>query len=220
MQPRKDSKSIAILAIFSSIIIALEVFPLPGITDIVMLPSPRFTIDWSGIPLIMIFVGLGFLSSLIGTVIMVIAIFAHGNYAGGIFKGFAELFTIVGLAVGYYLMRKRDVSNSIRWGVYLILGILFRAVGMFFTNIMLLPILYFYDFNAAVIASAILVPFNILQAVINILGGLVFYNLIPESLKVSAGLGEFYEPSRTIRELPVDEIEETDTREENEYSAD
>ena len=34
MKIRTDSKSIALLAIFSSIVIALEIFPIPGITDL------------------------------------------------------------------------------------------------------------------------------------------------------------------------------------------
>ena len=221
MKLRTDSKSIAILAIFTSIIVALEVFPVPGVTDIIVLPAPRFTIDWTGIPLVMIFIGLGFLASMISMVIMVIAIL-YRNPIGAVFKGFAELFTLLGLAIGYLVLRKREVSKPRRWAVYLIMGVTFRSVGMFFMNIVLLPALLpvFYDLNGAIVASTILVPLNAAQAAINIVGGIVFYNLIPKNLQISAGLGEFYEPSKTIRELPVEEIEEAESREEHDKSND
>jgi riboflavin transporter FmnP len=209
MKLRTDSKSIAILAIFTSIIVALEVFPVLGVTDILVLPSPRFTIDWTGIPLILIFLGLGFLATMISMVIMIIAIL-YRNPIGAVFKGFAELFTLLGLLLGYLILRKREVSKPTRWAVYIVMGVVLRTVGMFFMNILLLPALLpvFYDLNGAIIASAIIVPLNAIQAVINIVGGIVFYNLIPKNLKITAGLGEFYEPSKTIRELPAEEIEE------------
>ncbi|GAH02010.1 unnamed protein product, partial [marine sediment metagenome] len=33
MKIRTDSKSIALLAVFTSLVIALEIFPIPGLTD-------------------------------------------------------------------------------------------------------------------------------------------------------------------------------------------
>jgi hypothetical protein len=209
MQLKTDSKSIAILAIFTSIVVALEVFPVLGVTDILVLPAPRFTIDWTGIPLVLIFIGLGFLASMISMVIMIVAIL-YRNPIGAVFKGFAELFTLLGLVMGYLILRKRNVSKPVRWAIYIVMGVVLRSVGMFFMNIILLPALlpFLYDLSGAIIASAILVPLNAAQAVINIGGGIVFYNLIPKSLRISAGLGEFYDPSKTIRELPVEEIEE------------
>jgi len=209
MKMRTDSKSIAILAIFTSIIVALEVFPVLGVTDILVLPAPRFTIDWTGIPLVLIFIGLGFLASMISMIIMILAIL-YRNPVGAVFKGFAELFTLLGLVIGYLVLKKREVSKPKRWAVYLVMGMVFRTVGMFFMNIILLPALlpFLYDLDGAIIASAIIVPLNAAQAVINIVGGIVFYNIIPNNLKISAGLGEFYEPSKTIRELPAEEIDE------------
>jgi riboflavin transporter FmnP len=209
MELRTDSKSIAILAIFTSIIVALEVFPVLGVTDILVLASPRFTIDWTGIPLVLIFAGLGLIASLISLVIMFISIF-YRNPIGAAFKGIAEFLTIIGLFVGYLILRDRDVSKRMRISVYFLTGAGFRSIGMFFANIVLLPALlpFLYDVNGAIIASAIIVPLNIAQAAINIIGGFVFYDLIPKNLKISAGLGKFYEPSKTIRELPAEEIEE------------
>ncbi|MFW9769625.1 MAG: hypothetical protein ACFFF9_04795 [Candidatus Thorarchaeota archaeon] len=209
MQMRTDSKSIAILAIFTSIIVALEVFPVLGVTDILVMPAPRFTIDWTGIPLVLIYIGLGWAASIVSMIVMFIAI-AYRNPIGAVFKGFAEMFTIVGMVLGYWLLRHRDVSKPVRMSVYLVSGTVLRSVGMYFMNIVLLPALlpFLYDVNGAVIASALIVPWNVVQAAINIIGGLILYDLIPKNLKISAGLGEFYEPSKTIRELPEEEIED------------
>ncbi|MFX1417004.1 MAG: hypothetical protein ACFFC0_09335, partial [Promethearchaeota archaeon] len=54
---RKDSKSIALLAVFVAMVVALEVYPILGVTDI-GIPGD-FTIDWTGIPIVIVFLGLG-----------------------------------------------------------------------------------------------------------------------------------------------------------------
>ena len=82
---------------------------------------------------------------------------------------------------------------------------------MYYTNIILLPILTPTPVEAAVIAATILIPWNMLQAVINIVVGGVLFYIIPLNLRREAGMGEFYQESfEELRELDKDEIEPPD----------
>jgi hypothetical protein len=72
---RLDSKTVALIGVFSSIVVALEVFPINGITDFKFVPGGTpFTIDWTGIPIMIVFLGLGIISSLVTVGIMFVAI--------------------------------------------------------------------------------------------------------------------------------------------------
>ncbi|MFX0053437.1 MAG: hypothetical protein ACFFAX_00960 [Promethearchaeota archaeon] len=202
---RTDSKSIALLAIFTSMVVALEVFPIVGVTDL-GLPG-GFTIDWTGIPIVIVFLGLGFVYSLVAIAAMWMAI-AYRNFNGAAFKGFAELHTIMGLLIAKILMMRFQFDKRIRILVYLIFGTVFRVIGMFFTNIYLLQFFYGFTPEAAILGAAGYSLPNVLQAIINILGGVVLYHLIPESLALQAGLGDDAgSASSRVEELPLEEIE-------------
>jgi hypothetical protein len=202
---RTDSKSIALLAIFTAMVVSLEVFPIPGVTDIG--PPGGFTIDWTGIPIVIVFIGLGFVYSLVAIVAMWMAI-AYRNFNGAAFKGFAELYTILGLLIAKIVIVRFQLDKRIRILLYLAFGSVFRVVGMFFTNIYLLQIFYGLTPEAAVIGSAAYGVPNIVQAIINILGGVALYHLIPENLALQAGLGDDAgSASSRVEELPLEEIE-------------
>jgi riboflavin transporter FmnP len=215
-QVRTDSKSIALLAIFSAMVIALEIFPIIGITDLKFYPEGiPFTIDWTGIPLVITFLGLGMVYSLIATIMMFIAI-AYRNFSGAVFKGFAEFYTLLGLVAAKLLFKRYDLNKSKLIIVYTVFGLGFRTIGMYFANIVLLPILYpaFYTTESAIIASTVLIPWNIVQAIINIVGGGILYYIIPPSLALQAGLGDDADGASTrVQELPLDEILDSSTEE-------
>ncbi|MHA2385458.1 MAG: hypothetical protein ACXAEE_04525 [Candidatus Thorarchaeota archaeon] len=202
---RTDSKSIALLAIFTAMVVSLEVFPIVGVTDI---GAPGgFTIDWTGIPIVIVFIGLGFVYSLVAIAAMWMAI-AYRNFNGAAFKGFAELYTILGLLIAKILIGRFNLDRRVRILSYLVFGSLFRVVGMFITNIYLLQVFYGLTPEASVIGSAAYAFPNIIQAVINILGGVVLYHLIPENLALQAGLGDdAVSASSRVEELPLEEIE-------------
>ncbi len=204
---RKDSKSIALLAVFVSMIVALEVYPILGVTDIGV--PGDFTIDWTGIPIVIVFLGLGIVYSMVAVAAMWMAI-AYRNFVGAAFKGFAEFYTVVGLLAAKLLIMRYDISRTARLTLYLAFGIVFRALGMFFTNIYLIQNFFGVPFEGAVIGSVAYVVPNIVQAVINIVGGVVLYHLIPESLALQAGLGDdAVSASSRVEELPSAEIEES-----------
>ncbi len=218
MELRTDSKSIAVLAIFSSIVIALEVFPIIGITDLKFFPGGTpFTLDWTGIPIMIVFLALGVISSVISIGIMFLAI-AYRNPAGAVFKGAAELFTIIGILVAKFIADKKSLGKRATVAMYLFFGVFTRSIGMFLVNIPLLPIFFplFYSTESAIIASTTLVPWNAIQAVINIVGGLVLYQFIPESIRIQAGLGKHRTDEVKYEELSEEELKaETERSHEN-----
>jgi len=211
---KTDSKSIALLAVFSAIIIVLEIFPVTGLTDLKFYPGgTQFTLDWTGIPIIIVFVGLGIISSLISIGIMFFAINFHGNFPGSVFKGIAEIFTIIGVLIAKIISDKKALGKKASASLYLIFGASTRTIGMFFVNIPLLSIFYPLSYGTtdlAIIASTVLIPWNILQAGINILGGLVLYQLIPENLRIQAGFEKHQPDEVKYEELSEDELRAED----------
>ena len=187
MKIRTDSKSIALLAVFTSLVIALEIFPILGVTDFYT-PVPNFTIDWTGIPIMIIFIGLGTVFSFFTVGIMWVFI-AYRNFQGAAFKGLAESFTLLGLIVAKLILRNRDLDWKKSAVIYFAFACLFRGVGMLFGNVVLFNLFWGSSFDAAFALSTIYVPWNIIQAAINVVGGLFLYQLIPESLRIQAGLG-------------------------------
>ncbi|UCE10799.1 MAG: hypothetical protein JSW61_02380 [Candidatus Thorarchaeota archaeon] len=208
---RTDSRSIALLAIFSAMVIALEVFPIVGITDFKPVPTvPSFTLDWTGIPIMIIFLGLGFVYALIGVLMAGLGIILHGNLIGAVFKVAAESFTILGLLSARELGRRMKWKRAPTVFAYVILAALSRSLGMYVGNIVLLPVLVVLSFDIAVVISATLVPWNAIQAVINVAGGVFLYYLIPENLALQAGLGDDADSaSSRFEELPPDEISDS-----------
>ena len=179
---RTDSKNIALLSIFSAMIIALEFLPLIGITDL-KIPGTNFTFDPTGIPITLVFLFFGFVFSFISVCIMGIVV-GYRNPIGSVFKFFAELFKIIGLALAWWILRNRQVSYKFRIIIYTLSATFFCALGMFIMNgAILLPLLYQMEPSAAWIFSATFVPLNIIQSVINVVVGGIIFGIIPENLK-------------------------------------
>lgn len=206
MMIRRDSKSIAIFSIFTSVIIALEIFPIVGLTDFYT-PVPGFTIDWTGIPIMIIFLGLGVIFSVLSIGVMWVFI-SYRNFAGAAFKGLSELLTLLGLIIAKLAMRNRDIDWKWATGIYLVSACVFRSIGMYFGNIMLFTLFGYMSYEVAIIASIAYIPWNILQATINVVGGVLLYKMIPETLAIEAGLGKY----RLVKfdkyeEIPPEELE-------------
>jgi hypothetical protein len=50
-------------------------------------------------------------------------------------------------------------------------------------------------------------PWNVLQAAINVLGGTLLYRMIPESLAIQAGLGKYGIAGDKYEEISEEELE-------------
>ena len=205
MNLRTDSRSIAILSIFAAMILALEILPIPLLTDIPLFGG--FTLDPTGIPITIVFLAFGNVFSLILIPIMWIAI-AYRNPIGSVFKGFAEVYTLLGLIVAKLFLRNRQYDWKVAVPIYLTFGVAFRAVGMYITNIFLVQWLYGLPLEIAILSSGTFVVPNIIQALINILAGIVIFMLIPENLAIQARFGKYgADEYEKYEEISVEEIE-------------
>ena len=203
---RKDSKSIAILAIFTALVLVIEFVKIPGITDIPLDPEGRFTIDATGIFIMIIFLGLGFVYSMVTIAGAWIGI-ASRNPISASFKAIAELYTVIGLGIAKLIGMRLHVSKKMQVALYLTIGCLFRAAAMYPTNILLLQMLIGLPLEAAIAGSTLYVSLNLIQAAVNIVGGVILFYLIPENLALQAGLGDDADrASERVQELPPDEI--------------
>lgn len=185
-----NSKNIALFAIFLAMIIALEILPIIGITDL-KIPGTNFTLDPTGIPIMLMFMFFGFGFAFIGTGMAGVIIAIRGNPIGAIFKFFAEFYKIIGLVIAWWILRRRNVSYVVRIIVYTVFATLFCTIGMYVTNgALLLPFLYGMPSSAAWTLSLTFVPLNIVQSIINVVGGGFIFGIIPEDLKAPFRLEE------------------------------
>ncbi len=185
----------------------MEVFPIIGITDLKVVPEvPSFTLDWTGIPIIFITIGLGLVYSMVSIGVMGVAI-GYRNPVGAVFKVAAESLTVIGYFIGRTLVPRRFRSEKTQLLLGLLLGSLLRAAGMVYVNVTLLPVLYGLPTDLAYSIGMILFPWNILQAAINIVGGTILYRTVPENLALQVGLGE----GRSMEETRFRELETPDS---------
>jgi len=204
---RKDSKSIALLALFSAMVIMLEAYPILGVTDIRTVGS--FTLDPTGIPLVIVLLGLGGFYSIITIFIMWVSIAYRGKVASATFKGVAELLTILGIVFARKITHGDKLSKRKEIFIWVVLASLFRSVGMFFSILVLSPYFWAATFEMALADAILYFPWNIVQACINVIGGVLLYSAIPIELKLQAGFGENPNLGKpVVEELSQDEIPE------------
>ena len=208
MKMRTDSRSIAILALFAAMILALEILPVPLLTDIPLFAG--FTLDPTGIPITIVFLAFGSVFSLILIPIMWIAI-AYRNPIGSVFKGFAEFYTLFGLIIAKLFLRNRSYDWKVAVPTYVAFGVAFRAVGMYVTNIFLIQWLYGSPIEGAIILSGTFIIPNIIQALINTLIGIFIFIIIPENLAIQARFGKYgTDEYDKYEEISAEELVSTD----------
>ena len=212
---RKDSKSIALLALFSAMVIILEAYPILGVTDIRTVGF--FTLDPTGIPLVIVLLGLGGFYSIITIFIMWVSIAYRGKMASATFKGVAELLTILGIIFAKKITRRSKMSKGKEILIWVVIASLFRSVGMFFSTLVLSPYFYAASFEIALADAILYFPWNIVQACINVIGGVLLYGAIPVELRLQAGFDENPNLGKpVVEELPQDEIPEAKEADETE----
>ena len=124
-----------------------------------------------------IFLGLGIVYAVFSIAIMWIFI-GYRNFQGAAFKGVAESFTLIGLIIAKLLLRNRELDWKRTAAVYLVFASVFRTVGMIFGNTLLFMIFYTSTVEAAYTLSLVYIPWNTIQAIINVVGGVFLYQII------------------------------------------
>ncbi len=199
-------RQIAPLIILGPIIVVLEGFGISGALGVLTPIGVQFIIGWTGILLILILLRLNLQMALVSTLIVFGATALH-DINGAILKLIAQSLTIIGVYVAQMsidrrkvrkitplpadrsvpdsiIMRKKDALLVLVY--YIVIGALFRGVGMFYVNIVLLPLLYpasFPGYDQAAFTSFILVPLSLLQGAVDIAAGYLLYKLIPASIR-------------------------------------
>ena len=137
-------------------------------------------------------------------------VIAYRNPIGSVFKGFAEFYTLFGLIVAKLFLRNRLYDWKVAAPTYLAFGVAFRAIGMYITNIFLIQWLYGSPLDGAIILSGAFVIPNIIQALINILIGVLIFIIIPENLAVQARFGKYgTDEYEKCEEISAEELEST-----------
>jgi hypothetical protein len=133
---------------------------------------------------------------------------AYRNPLGSVFKGFAEFFTLFGLIVAKMLLKKKSFDWKVAAPTYIIFGVAFRAVGMYISNIFLVQWLYGSPPDVAIVLSATFVIPNVIQALLNVLIGILIFIVIPENLAIQARLGKYgSESSQQYEEISDEELD-------------
>jgi hypothetical protein len=133
---------------------------------------------------------------------------AYRNPLGSVFKGFAEFFTLFGLIVAKMLLKKKSFDWKVAAPTYIIFGVAFRAVGMYISNIFLVQWLYGSPPDVAIVLSATFVIPNVIQALLNVLIGILIFIVIPENLAIQARLGKYSsDSSQQYEEISDEELD-------------
>jgi riboflavin transporter FmnP len=141
---------------------------------------PFLKFDFTGIPIVLSFLLFGLISGATTSTVAFLAILGRsGDVIGSSMKGFAELSTILGMALGLMFLRK---SAKLRKPVSFVLGILSRSLIMICTNLILIftgvMALYGSYAEIPVTVSLLVGAFNAIQGSLSILGGYFVYEAI------------------------------------------
>jgi riboflavin transporter FmnP len=140
-----------------------------------LLPDLKF--DFTGIPIVLSLLFYGLPSASATSVVALLAIVARsGDVVSASMKTLAEFSTILGMTIGLRFFK--DKERYIK-PISLTLGIAIRTLVMFFANLSILPLYYFWmTFEKALIVSPSVAAFNIVQGFLSIFGGYLIYEAI------------------------------------------
>lgn len=139
-------------------------------------PLQFLRFDFTGIPIVLSLLLFDFASGAIASGVAFFAIFARsGNAVSASMKAMAEFSTVMGIALGLRLFKKRSRFAE---GALFALGIAFRCLIMFFWNLVVQPVYYGTPFMAVLLLSPLIGVFNAIQGSISILGGYFIYEAI------------------------------------------
>ena len=169
------SSTLAVTTLLSALVVVLDYtmkysnlkIPFP------MLPFLKF--DFTGIPIVLSCLLVGFAPGVLASAVATAAILARsGDVIGSSMKGLAEFVTILGIAIGLKL--------RLNMSIVFVLGISFRVVVMTGANLLLIqggimamPQSYA---DIPVVFGLLLGVFNAIQGGISVLGGFVVFQAL------------------------------------------
>ncbi len=144
---------------------------------------PNLKFDFTGIPVVLSLLMYGSLSALTTSLIAGLAIFTRsGNVLSSSIKSIAELTTVAGMALGFYLT-DRDGSGMIgNRKVAIFVGLIGRVASMALVNLVVLPKFYGVPIEITYGLQPIIGAFNMIQGSITILLGFLLNDAIKKRL--------------------------------------
>jgi riboflavin transporter FmnP len=168
-------KTISKVAVFGALVVVFDYslkfsgfkIPYPW------LPFLKF--DFTGIPIILSTLILGFEGGTITSTIAFLAILVRsGDVVGASMKGLAEFSTVFGMFVSLkWLKDKRLMIYAC-----FTFGCISRAVVMIIANLVILPTVYGLPMSITIGYTAGIAGFNIIQGLISIFGGELLYEAL------------------------------------------
>jgi len=172
---KRRSVLIAGTSLFGALVFVLDwSFKLSGLK----IPFPLLTylrFDLLGIPIFISFFLFGIFSAATTSLIAMLSI-AFRDPFSGFMKFLAEFTTILGVYIVFRFKRRTN-----KWWKIMAMGsgISMRVIVMSIANVLLLPIfISTQTFDAVLVLLPLLGVFNVIQGVISIFGGFLFYEAV------------------------------------------
>ncbi|MCW4020656.1 MAG: hypothetical protein NWF14_05455 [Candidatus Bathyarchaeota archaeon] len=175
-----DTRTLAHTAALSALVIVFD-YALKFSNLKIRFPwLPFLKFDFTGIPIVLAFLLFGFVSGATTSVIAFVGILARsGDVIGASMKGLAELSTVLGMALGLWLLRDHA---RVRKHASFVFGIASRSCIMVCTNLLLVftGVLALYGSYAEipVVVSLLVGAFNAAQGFLSMLGGYLIYEAL------------------------------------------
>ncbi|MCJ2520758.1 MAG: ECF transporter S component [Candidatus Thermoplasmatota archaeon] len=179
-----NTKQLAGTAMLSAIAAIMEILPVD--LRFPLLPF-RISFDPVGIPIAVAAILYGPTGGLVSTGIAGVALIAHGNPIGAVFKVPAELSTVLPLAMTLYALRRGfSKGPRFRWfivGLSWTIAIVMRITVMTPVNYYFLQLLYSVPGSFALSTLPFLAVFNLIQGIINVVPAYLIVDRLPPDLK-------------------------------------
>lgn len=135
---------------------------------------PNLKFDFTGVPITLSLLLYGTSSAITTSLVAGLGIFARsGNLVSASIKSIAELSSILGLALGFYLSKRVRLSGNQEKIVSLLIGLISRILIMTIVNIQVLPNVYGVPIGVTYGLLPLIGVFNAIQGTVTL--GLGFF---------------------------------------------
>jgi len=137
---------------------------------------PYLKFDFTGVPIVLSTLLFGLPSGATTSAVALLAILLRsGDPVGASMKALAEFSTIAGMALSFKWSNKEAKLDK---ALSSILGVSSRSLIMFFANLVVLPLYYQIPQPAVILASPLVIAFNLIQGLISIILGYFLYDIV------------------------------------------
>lgn len=138
---------------------------------------PFLKFDFTGIPIVLSFLLFGLIPGISASAVASVAILARsGDVLSSSMKGLAEFSTIIGMAIGFKLLKKFRIAGSFAFGVST-RALLMVCVNLALIYVGVMPISLSYK-DVPLTLALLFGVFNVIQGAISVIGGYFIFETI------------------------------------------